>query len=81
MDSNTVEEFILGFFIASLFGFIVLYRLLAKRPQRASTEAQRNASVQSSEKYASLEDGESDVVVVGAGVAGSALAYSLAKVS
>ncbi|KAL2459991.1 Squalene epoxidase 1 [Abeliophyllum distichum] len=80
MDSSMIEEFILGFFIASLFGFIVLYRLLGKRPQRASIEAQRGPSVQnSSENSVSQKDGNPDVVVVGAGVAGSALAYSLAK--
>lgn len=77
-----MEEFILGFFIASLLGFIVLYRLLGKRPQRAEIKAQTGPSGnKSSEHSVSQKDGGTDVVVVGAGVAGSTLAYSLAKVS
>ncbi|CAI9765439.1 unnamed protein product [Fraxinus pennsylvanica] len=68
MDSRMMEEFILGFFIASLFRFIVLYRLFGKRPQKAAIEAQTGpSSHKSSENSVSQKDGGTDVVIVGAG--------------
>ncbi|KAI3447935.1 hypothetical protein Pfo_004600 [Paulownia fortunei] len=80
MEFNMMEQCILGGFIAFVFGFTLLYRFVDKREKSSIMEAPRGASVQkSSENGVCKKDGPPDVVIVGAGVAGSALAYSLAK--
>lgn len=74
-----MEQCIIGGLIALVLGFMLLHRLVGKREQNIATKAPSDVQ-KSSENGACRTDGPPDVVVVGAGVAGSALAYSLAKV-
>lgn len=70
------QQYILASLIAFILGFTLLYKLYKKR-----TGPARGTGVKSSsESDVCRTDGPPDVVIVGAGVAGSALAYSLAKV-
>lgn len=76
-----MEQYIFGGFIGLVFGLILLYIFLEKSSKCTVKEAPRGASARkSSENFVCRKDGPPDVVIVGAGVAGSALAYSLAKV-
>ncbi|KAL0383929.1 UNVERIFIED_CONTAM: Squalene monooxygenase SE1 [Sesamum radiatum] len=80
MELNMMEQYIFGGFIAFIFGLILLYIFLEKSSKCTVKEAPRGASSRkSSENAVCRKDGPPDVVIVGAGVAGSALAYSLAK--
>lgn len=53
-------------------GLLLLHRLVGKREKKIARKAVENGGCK--------KDGSPDVVIVGAGVAGSALAYCLAKV-
>ncbi|KAL2254887.1 squalene monooxygenase-like [Sesamum indicum] len=80
MELNMMEQYIFGGFIGLVFGLILLYIFLEKSSKCTVKEAPRGASARkSSENFVCRKDGPPDVVIVGAGVAGSALAYSLAK--
>ncbi|KAL0365673.1 UNVERIFIED_CONTAM: Squalene monooxygenase SE1 [Sesamum angustifolium] len=75
-----MEQYIFGGFIALVFGLILLYIFLKKSSKCTVKETPRGASARrSSENTVCRKDGPPDVVIVGAGVAGSALAFSLAK--
>lgn len=81
-----MDQYLLGWILASVLGLAVLYGFVADR-----TRKERNAVVE--ERYESVksvpavnrelgsDSGDADVIIVGAGVAGSALAYTLGKVS
>ncbi|KAL8553003.1 hypothetical protein ACS0TY_001615 [Phlomoides rotata] len=78
MEMDMMEECIVGGLIALVLGFMLLHRLVGKREKNIVTKSPSDAQ-KSSENGACKKDGPPDVVIVGAGVAGSALAYSLAK--
>ncbi|KAA8549890.1 hypothetical protein F0562_001574 [Nyssa sinensis] len=83
MDMKTIDQFILGGAIASLLGFVLLYYSfqVKKKSNRASIE------IRSDEQVENPDDGEcqpgtagnTEIIIVGAGVAGSALACTLGK--
>ncbi|KAJ9170526.1 hypothetical protein P3X46_018627 [Hevea brasiliensis] len=77
-----IDKFILGTFFASLFGFFLLCILRQKRQNRENKQKfkekaafkTRNCNVRRPE-----DDSGPDVIIVGAGVAGAALACTLGK--
>ncbi|KAK6159155.1 hypothetical protein DH2020_006469 [Rehmannia glutinosa] len=69
-----VDQFILGGFIASLFGFVLLYHL-----GRKTEKAKGSTIVCEDECIKSSAFGNTDIIIVGAGVAGAALACTLGK--
>ncbi|GMH17919.1 hypothetical protein Nepgr_019760 [Nepenthes gracilis] len=72
----------LGLVFAFLWGLILLHDLRGKRKENAnSMPLHEEIGVESSKKEErSLKnDGQTDIIIVGAGVAGSALAYALGK--
>ncbi|XP_075478597.1 squalene monooxygenase SE1-like [Primulina tabacum] len=78
---NSIELYTVGGFIALVLGLILLYSLPESKGRNTKIEKSRDSGVKKrSENVVKLRtDGPPDVVIVGAGVAGSALAYSLAK--
>lgn len=80
-----VDQYALGLILTSVLGFVVLlYNLMAKKNRsRVSSEA-RSEGVQTVTTSINGEcrsiEGDVDVIIVGAGVAGSALAHTLGKV-
>jgi hypothetical protein len=77
-----VFQYLVGGVAASLLGFVLLYSFRGKKTTRASMEMTRNGSVKKLENGLCRSGiaGSTDVIIVGAGVAGAALAYSLGKV-
>ncbi|KAK4491170.1 hypothetical protein RD792_001900 [Penstemon davidsonii] len=79
-----IDQYILGSFVASLFGFVLLYKLRRKikKPKSNSKIGNKDECINSSaadggsQAHSGVED---DVIIVGAGVAGAALAYTLGK--
>ncbi|KAJ8769373.1 hypothetical protein K2173_002577 [Erythroxylum novogranatense] len=83
----TDEKFVLGTILSSLFGFLILYTLYGtncdnKRKKRIETGCNDYAAAaERKTECCSPENASgSDVIIVGAGVAGAALAYALGKV-
>lgn len=77
-----VDQYAVGGFIATLFAFVLLYNIRT-RTNKASKIVRKDECIKSSAVGGgSLPDlgGDTDVVIVGAGVAGAALAYTLGKV-
>ncbi|XP_062144745.1 squalene monooxygenase SE1-like [Alnus glutinosa] len=80
-----VDQHVLWTFFASLFGFLLLYTLRCNNNSN-KTKTKKNNFPQESAKE-TFADGEcrsvngsgTDVIIVGAGVVGSALAYTLGK--
>lgn len=81
-----VDLYIFSGFIASLFGFVLLYNLRRKIRKTKGTKAVGGeTSIKTSPTAGGglrKEDciGDADIIIVGAGVAGAALAYTLGKV-
>lgn len=76
-----VDQYFIGGIIAFLLGFALLHNSKRKRDNcRASMEITVNESVSGSESRRPEVEESTDVIIVGAGVAGAALAYTLAKV-
>ncbi|GER42862.1 squalene epoxidase [Striga asiatica] len=80
-----IDEYILGGFVASLFGFVLLYNLRrnvrkTKGPKavRADESLERSAAGGGVREEAG--GGDADIIIVGAGVAGAALTYTLGKI-
>ncbi|XP_043816702.1 squalene monooxygenase SE1-like [Manihot esculenta] len=75
------SEYLMGGIMASLLGFVLLYRLTAKKKATTSRGVARYEKLESSENGIDQaeKDEKPDVIIVGAGVAGSALAYTLGK--
>ncbi|KAJ9159319.1 hypothetical protein P3X46_024830 [Hevea brasiliensis] len=73
--------YVLGGIIASVYSFVLLYRSTGKKKTTASREVGRDQRLQGDEN--GINEAEKamnpDVIIVGAGVAGSALAYTLGK--
>lgn len=85
MDLNMADQFFLVGAIASLFSF-ALFFLLGKKQK--SNNISKLVQIQRNESAKTVHDGECkpemvgspDIIIVGAGVAGSALACTLGKV-
>ena len=81
-----IDQYIFGCFAASLFGFALLYNLRRKiRRNRGSKAAGKDECITTSAAAVAgglrqESGGEPDIIIVGAGVAGAALAYTLGKV-
>lgn len=80
-----IDQYILGCFAASLLGFVLLYNMRRKiRRNRGSKPAGKDECVKTSSAAAGgsrqVSGGDADIIIVGAGVAGAALAYTLGKV-
>lgn len=78
-----MEQYILGCSIALFLGFILLVQRFITRNgnKKMKKQGPKGAAVRPiSDRVVPTRDGPPDVVIVGAGVTGSALAYSLAKV-
>lgn len=81
MELDMTEQYILGCFVAVFLGFIALKILRKNGNKHMKRQTPKGAAVRPiSDRAVPAKDGPPDVVIVGAGVAGSALAYSLAKV-
>uniref|UniRef100_A0A6N2KUH9 Squalene monooxygenase n=1 Tax=Salix viminalis TaxID=40686 RepID=A0A6N2KUH9_SALVM len=78
MDSKHIFG---GVVAAFLFGFVVLYSSRRREKIKASEKTPTKKNLKSSGNGVCRSNfaGNTDVVIVGAGVAGSALAYALAK--
>lgn len=80
-----IDQYIFGCFAASLMGFVLLYNLRRKiRRNRGSKPAGKDECVKTSSAAAAggsrqENGGDADIIIVGAGVAGAALAYTLGK--
>lgn len=71
-----------GGILASVLGVLILYRLVARKRRRNGGECVKSMRTAKDEESRSVNEnggGDFDVIVVGAGVAGSALAYTLGK--
>lgn len=76
-------QYLIGGIVASVLGFLLLYRSKGMKKTKESRENMRDEVVKSSETVVCRSENSisTDVVIVGAGVAGSALAYALGKVN
>ncbi|XP_057802580.1 squalene monooxygenase SE1-like [Salvia miltiorrhiza] len=79
-----IDQYIFGCFAASLFGFALLYNLRRKiRRNRGSKAAGKDECIKTSAAVSAglrQDTGDdADIIIVGAGVAGAALAYTLGK--
>lgn len=80
MKMEMMDQYVLGCFIAFFLGFLLLQRFNKNGDKKIKKQAPRGGIERSQNNVVCTPDGPPDVVIVGAGVAGSALAYSLAKV-
>ncbi|KAL2454890.1 Squalene epoxidase 1 [Abeliophyllum distichum] len=78
LSGKMVDQTFLGSIFAFLFGFVVLYHLVFKKNSERESES---SDVTTTLIERSKNGGESDidVIIVGAGVAGAALAHTLGK--
>lgn len=79
-----VDQYLLGWILASVLGLIAAYSTVAKRRSNRRallaerSECVKSVTVSNAAECRSAED-DADVIIVGAGVAGSALAHTLGK--
>lgn len=84
-----IDQHVLWTFFASLLGFVLLYTLRRRNCSNANKKELMNKSYPEECAKQSFSDGESrplegsgtDVIIVGAGVAGAALAHTLGMVT
>ncbi|XP_059439655.1 squalene epoxidase 3-like [Corylus avellana] len=84
---SVIHQHVLWTFFASLFGFVLLYTLRRTNNSNANKRKTKKMTFPQECAKESFPDGEcrpvngsgTDVIIVGAGVAGTALAYTLAK--
>ncbi|KAI3448206.1 hypothetical protein Pfo_004871 [Paulownia fortunei] len=78
-----IDQYIFGGFVASLFGFVLLYNLRRKiKKTKGSRAVRTDECIKSSAAGGGFRKdagGDADIIIVGAGVAGAALAYTLGK--
>lgn len=81
-----VYQYIVGVVVASLLGFVLSYSFRGKKnitTPASMEQTTRNGFVKTSENSTrgpEMAGSTTDVIIVGAGVAGAALAYTLGKV-
>ncbi|KAF2294268.1 hypothetical protein GH714_008736 [Hevea brasiliensis] len=74
------SQYVMGGIMVSLLGFLLFYRSTVKRISSLSREDARGETLKSSENGVKAEKATNpDIIIVGAGVAGSALAYTLGQ--
>ncbi|KAL2906529.1 Squalene monooxygenase [Bienertia sinuspersici] len=81
MEMVVIDQHILAFFVVSLLGFLLLFSLFRGAKSKSKKKDRRTLRpdfVRSSADSSVVSEGP-DVIIVGAGVAGAALAYTLAK--
>lgn len=81
------EHYVLGLVLASLLGFLLVYALFFKKNDRRdsveavkSTTATTTTAISGECRSRNGAGDDVDVIIVGAGVAGAALAHTLGKV-
>lgn len=74
-----IGGYILGCLIASLLGFILLFNLRKQVVKKSKASSIKTTPVNGHRRTAK-DDGSTDIIIVGAGVAGAALAHTLGKV-
>lgn len=81
--AEMADQYALGWILASLLALIALFRVVAKGKREGGSSARIECvkSAVTSGWDSGSADSNADVVIVGAGVAGSALAYTLGKVN
>ncbi|KAA8549889.1 hypothetical protein F0562_001573 [Nyssa sinensis] len=83
MDMKTIDQYILGGAIASLLGFLLFYYSFQgnRKSNRASIEIRSDESVKNPDDGECQPEtpGNTKIIIVGAGIAGSALACTLGK--
>lgn len=82
-NENPNGYYYVGGILASVLGVLFLYRLVARKRRRNGNECVKSMGTTRDKESRSVNEsgrGDFDVIVVGAGVAGSALAYTLGKV-
>lgn len=82
MAMMMIDQYILTGFIASLFGFVLLYSFTRKVKKTKGPKTPRADDDQLfSNQVIRPVNADADIIIVGAGVAGAALAFTLGKVS
>lgn len=82
-----VDQYTLGGILASVFALVAIYTLVAKKKKNNNRRDSPNARSESVNGVATAKgecrstNSDADVIVVGAGVAGAALAHTLGKVN
>ena len=79
MELNTLEQYLLGVVVATCLGFALIY-FLGVRKSEPDDSLDFHKPTNDFTQTRQQDDGAIDVIIVGAGVAGAALAYSLGKV-
>lgn len=74
-----VDPYALGWIICSIITIVAFYSFVFSR-KNCSQRTTENITTATGECRSFNPDGDADVIIVGAGVAGSALAYTLGKV-
>ncbi|KAK2445744.1 squalene monooxygenase SE1 [Trifolium repens] len=74
-----VDSYALGFIITFVITFFSLYNFLFSRKNRSEPTTTENITTATGECRSFNPNGDVDIIIVGAGVAGSALAYTLGK--
>lgn len=75
-----VDQYVIGGFIASVTLGLFLLRILGRKRKKQQVTSARSDQCLTRSENGACQNGSADVILVGAGVVGSALAYSLAKV-
>ena len=79
-----MDQSLFGWILASVLGIVAIYSLVAKKKRAGVSSEARSECVESVTTTTNGEcgfgNGDVDVIIVGAGVAGAALAHTLAKV-
>ncbi|CAO2830441.1 unnamed protein product [Amaranthus hypochondriacus] len=79
-----IDQHIVGIFVVSLLGFVLLFSLFRDVKSKSKNKDRQNFAGIQSEIVQNSDDGavisdKPEVIIVGAGVAGAALAYTLGK--
>nr|ADC32655.1 squalene epoxidase [Aralia elata] len=79
MEALLIDQYFLGWIFAFLFGFLLLFNFKRKREKTNGANSTEFGTDNNGYYRPENIAGSTDVIIVGAGVAGSALAYTLAK--
>lgn len=81
-SEKMVDQCSLGWILAAVLGAVAVYILFGKKNCGVSNGRRRDSlkNIATTNGDCKSSSGSGDIIIVGAGVAGSALAYTLAKV-